>query len=389
MTDSSSALFDDAACGLARTDADGLFLRVNQTFCDWTGYTSTQLVGSRRLQDLLTVGSRIYHQTHWAPLLQMQGSVSEIRLEVRHRSDASVPMLMNAVRRERGGAVVHDIAVYVARDRDVYERELILSRRKMEALAEEATRLQAEAQDRALFAEQMVGIVSHDLRNPLQTIQMGATLLARGEPTPIHQRVLGRVSRAADRANRLIFDLLDFTQARLGNGLQLSPRQLELSATVREAVDELKFAFPGRQLLHVHRGTGECRGDADRLAQLVGNLVANAMTYGANDQAVTVSTTVEDESFTIAVHNRGRPIPPDVQATLFQPMVRGAPGSDAVRSVGLGLFIVSEIVKAHRGTISVESTEVAGTTFVAVLPNDPPAGLPHMNDNLQPSRRTR
>ncbi|HZH08227.1 MAG TPA: PAS domain-containing sensor histidine kinase [Lautropia sp.] len=367
---SRSTLFDDAACGLARTTAEGFFLRANQTFCEWIGYRPEELVANLKLQDLLSVGGRIFHQTHWAPLLQLQGSVSEVKLELIERSGRPVPMVMNAVRRERDGRMIHDIAVYVARDRDSYERELVLSRRNMEAMAQEARRLHAEAKDRALFAEQMIGIVSHDLRNPLQIIQMGMTLLARGEPAPNQLRVLARLSRAADRANHLIFDLLDFTQARMGKGLQLSPRPMDLRKTVAEAVEELRFAFPDRRLLHVHEGQPECHGDADRLAQVVGNLVANAMAYGAKERAVTVSSKVEGVTFAIAVHNHGLPIPEETRRALFRPMVRGSGETDAGRSVGLGLFIVSEIVKAHGGEVSVESTTEAGTTFAALLPNN-------------------
>ena len=164
------ALFEEAACGLLQTDASGLVLRVNRTFCNWVGYAAGELVGRRKVQDLLTVGGRIFHQTHWAPLLQMQGSISEVKLAVVHRDGQSIPMLMNAIRRERDGSPVHEIATFVVRDRDKYERELLQSRKQLEVLVAEASRLHADAKDRALFAEQMVGIVSHDLRNPLSSI---------------------------------------------------------------------------------------------------------------------------------------------------------------------------------------------------------------------------
>ena len=371
---SPEALFDDAACGLARTTAEGVFIRVNTMFCIWTGYGPEELVGRLRLQDLLTMGGRIFHQTHWSPLLQMQDSISEVKLEVVHRSGKAVPMLMNAFRRKRSDVVIHDIAVYVVRDRDRYERELVLSQKKLEALAQEANRLHAEAKDRASFAEQMIGIVSHDLRNPLQIIQTGATLLTRGDPSANQLRVLGRVSRAADRATRLIFDLLDFTQARLGRGLNVSRRQMNLRTTVSETVDELRFAFPERTLLHAHQGPDGCLGDADRVSQLVGNLVANAVAYGSPEAAVRIATKVDGASFLVAVHNEGPVIPDETRATLFQPLVRGADAADANRSVGLGLFIVSEIVKAHGGTVSLSSTVEAGTLFVAEFPGVDTAG---------------
>ncbi|MEP6790830.1 MAG: PAS domain-containing sensor histidine kinase, partial [Ramlibacter sp.] len=322
------AVLDLAACGLLQTDSNGVLLRANRTFCSWTGYTQEELVGRRKLQDLLTMGGRIFHQTHWAPLLQMQGSVSEVKLEMVHRDGHVVPMVMNAIRRESNGAVVHDVAAFVARDRDKYERELVQSRRKLEALHE-------QAKDRALFSEQMMGIVSHDLRNPLSTIQMGSVLLTRAEATPNQIRVLGRISRAADRAVRLIADLLDFTQARLGTGLAVSPRTIDLHQVVAESVEELSLAFPGRKLQHVKAGQGACHADADRLAQLVGNLVANAMAYGTSEAPVTVTSAIDGSgAFAVAVHNEGTPIAPEVQQQIFTPMARGVDAANAGRSVG-------------------------------------------------------
>ena len=363
------AVLDQAACGLLQTDANGLLLRANRTFCNWVGYAAPDLVGQRRIQDLLTMGGRIFHQTHWAPLLQIQGSVSEVKLEVLHRDGQTIPMVMNAIRHKADGVVVHEVAAYVARDRDKYERELVDARKRLEVLVAEATRLQESARDRALFAEQMVGIVSHDLRNPLSTIQMGALLLKRGDVSPNQLNVLGRISRAADRATRLIADLLDFTQARLGTGLAVSPKSIDLHAVISESLDELAQAFPGRKLRHERQGEGLCMVDADRLAQLVGNLVANAMVYGKPDAPVMVRSSVNPASFTVEVHNEGPVIPAQMQADLFKPMARGeASLASSGRSVGLGLFIVSEIARAHGGRVSVESTAEHGTKFSADFP---------------------
>jgi sigma-B regulation protein RsbU (phosphoserine phosphatase) len=361
-------LLDLAACGLLQTSEDGTFLRANRTFCKWVGYTAEELVGRRRFQDLLTMGGRIFHQTHWTPLLRMQGSVSEVKLDFVHRDGSSLPMVLNALRHEHEGGIVLEIAAYVARDRDKYERELVQSRKRLEDLVAEATRHQAEAKDRAVFAEQMIGIVSHDLRNPLSGISMGVALLARGELSPPQQRTLGRISRSTERANRLIGDLLDFTQARLGRGLAISPELIDLHEAVCEAVDELSSVYPARPLNQVRSGEGACWADANRLAQLVGNLVSNAMTYGTPDTPVTVTSTIEPASFSVAVSNRGQPIPEEVQTRIFQPMTRGTTAGSAGRSVGLGLFIVSEIARAHGGKASVRSTLDEGTTFSAVFP---------------------
>ena len=349
------------------TTADGTLVRVNRTFCNWVGYSPEELLHKRKFQDLLSVGGRIFHQTHWAPLLAMQGSISEVKLDLLQRDGSPVPIVINAiVRHER--VKLHELAAYVARDRDKYERELVQSRKRLEELVAETRRLHDEAKDRASFAEQMIGIVSHDLRNPLSTIQTAAAMLSRGVPPPGQDRMVARIARASQRADRLIADLLDFTQARLGSGLRVRAEPIDLHALVAEAVEELALAHPDRNLLHLHHGAGDCRADASRLEQLVGNLVSNAVSYGRSDAPVTVSSTIAAHAFSIAVHNLGAPIPAEALPTLFEPMTRGAQALGGKRSVGLGLFIVNQVAKAHGGKTEVSSSAEAGTTFSASFP---------------------
>ena len=282
----SEELLDTAPCGLMQTTDDGLFLRVNRTFCQWVGSSPEALVGVRRFQDLLTVGGRLFHQTHWSPLLRMQGSVSEVKLEVQHTDGSTLPMVLNAIRRTNG---VTDLAAYVARDRDRYERELVAARKRQESLVAEAKQLHAEAQDRALFAEQMIGIVSHDLRNPLSAIMTGTALLSARGLSEHQQRTLGRITRSTERATALIGDLLDFTQARLGGGLSVSREPCKLHDVIAETIEELRLAYPDREIKHVRTGDGEVRVDGHRLGQLVGNLVSNAIAYGDKGTPVTVT----------------------------------------------------------------------------------------------------
>lgn len=370
-------LFENAACGLLLTGADGTIRRVNQTFCRWIGLEPVELVDRRRFQDLLSMGARIFHQTHWAPLLQMQGSVAEVKLDVAHRDGHKLPMMLNAVRHEHAGNIYHLLSTFVAEDRNKYERELLLARKQADALLVRQQQIQQalalsqtalarqreQAEDRALFAEQMVGIVSHDLRNPLSAIQMSAYVLARGELAPHQQQALARIDRTTNRAQRLISDLLDFTVARVGSGLSVAVEPIDLHQLVSEAVDELGPSFGGRTLEHRHVGGGPCRGDADRLTQVVGNLVANAIAYGAPDRPVVVTSRIESESYTLEVHNHGNPIAPELIPGLFEPMTRGIAAPNSGRSVGLGLFIVREIARAHGGQVDVTSSHGKGTTF--------------------------
>jgi sigma-B regulation protein RsbU (phosphoserine phosphatase) len=291
-------------------------------------------------------------------------------------------MVLNAAKQQHAGGDFRTLAMFVAEDRNKYERELLLARRKAEQLLlrqreieqaltssqTELDRQRAQAEDRALFAEQMVGIVSHDLRNPLSAIQMSAYLLGRGELTTHQQRAIARIANSTHRAQRLIADLLDFTIARVGTGLSVVRQPIDLHGLVSESVEELALSFPGRELVHHQVGEGTCTGDADRLTQIIGNLVANAMAYGAPNRPVVVTSLLVPGSFVLQVHNEGSPIAPDALEGLFEPMTRGNAAINPARSVGLGLFIVREIARAHGGEVAVTSTAQAGTTFTVTCP---------------------
>ncbi|RZL39192.1 MAG: PAS domain-containing sensor histidine kinase [Rubrivivax sp.] len=376
------ALYEDAPCGLMVTSPDGVIQRVNRTFCSWIGRDASELVGKRRLQDLLTMGGRIFHQTHWAPLMAIQGSVAEVKLELIHSDGRKLPAVWNARRGGHGEQAVHEVAVFVAEDRHRYEQELLRARRTAEELLaqeqaaqqalrasqSERDRLQALAEDRAHFAEQMVAIVSHDLRNPLSVIQMSAQLLSRTTLDARQSLALERLERSTRRAVRLISDVLDFSRGRLGPGLPANVQPIELHKLVAEALADLRVAWPSRHIDHLLVGAGPCVGAPDRLTQLLGNLVANAVSYGAPDAPVVVTSSIGADTFSITVQNHGDPIPGALLPTLFDAMTRGmTPPGDAT-SVGLGLFIVREIAHAHGGTIGVVSTRETGTIFTATFP---------------------
>ena len=353
-------LYSEAACGLLLTNSDGTILRVNETFCRWVGYSAEELVEQRTMQSLLSMGGRIFHQTHWQPLLMLQGSVAEVSLDMVHCDGHRIPMMMNAQRRVRADAVLHELAVFMAEDRHTYERELLLARKRSEELLRSEQLVQE-----ALRA--MMGIVSHDLRNPLSVVAMSCTVLAR-RPHSDDQRVLiDRIARAATQSTRLIADLLDFTAVRIGGGLSIDLAPIDLHSVVAVAVDDLRAAFPARLLRHTAQGDGSCMADAGRIRQLLGNLVANAVAYGAPDGPVDVYSQIDEERFLIAVHNDGNPIPEGSLHALFEPMLRG-PEARGAGGVGLGLFIVQEIARLHSGHIAVASSAAEGTTFTASFP---------------------
>ncbi len=374
------SLFESAACALAVTREDGTILHVNPRLSDWLGFSVAQLCG-RRFQDLLTMGGRIFYQTHLAPMLRMHGSVTEVKLDIRHCDGHKVTVLLNANKRQQPDGAVYDLALFGTTDRDKYERELLNARKLAEALLQEKTatelalqRAQAElsaayaiAQRRALFAEQMVAIVSHDLKNPLTAIRMASDFLQHGERTAKERQLLGHIGQSSERAQRMIADLLDFTQARVGQGITIKAVPLDLHGVIQRAVDELRVAFPKATLMHQAEGCGHACLDADRVQQMIGNLVANSVAYGDLLQPITVTSRLGASACQVSVHNHGAVIPEALLAGLFEPMTRGTDQGSDVRSVGLGLYIVRELAKVHGGDVAVSSCAKDGTTFTVTF----------------------
>jgi PAS domain S-box-containing protein len=231
-------------------------------------------------------------------------------------------------------------------------------------------RQEAERRTRAEFEEQLIGIVSHDLRNPLNAITLSVAALLRTEDLSERQaKGVARIAAAAERATRLIRDLLDFTRARLGGGIPIQRRPFDLHLITRQTVEEVRLAHPEREVEVVQSGHGRGEWDGDRLVQVLTNLLNNALTYSAPDTRVRVETRGEDGSFLLRVHNEGKPIPAELLPRLFEPMMRGSRKEDtSSRNIGLGLYIVNNIVHAHGGIVEVYSTESEGTTFTVRLP---------------------
>ncbi len=224
-----------------------------------------------------------------------------------------------------------------------------------------------KSQRRALLAEQMVAIASHDLKNPLTAIRMATDMLMRGEHTAKEIKLLDHIAQSSERAQRMISDLLDLALARVGNGIGITRSSVELHQVVSQGLNELQLAFPEAHFRHQASGDGRAELDADRIQQLVGNLVANSVAYGDARQAITITSGVENGVATVSVQNWGAVIPEAAIASLFEPMTRHSGRDDNVRSVGLGLFIVREIAKAHGGDVGVHSDPASGTTFTATF----------------------
>jgi PAS domain S-box-containing protein len=217
------------------------------------------------------------------------------------------------------------------------------------------------------FEQRLLGIVSHDLRNPLASIRLGVDLLARSMLSEQQLRTVTRMARSADRMHQLVAGLLDLTRLRAGQQLPISRETSNMHLLVERAVEEVSVADPGRITVSGHGdGTGEW--DNVRVGQALGNLLGNALQHSPAGSPVRVEVEGGAEEVRVSISNGGEPIPPEQQDGLFEPFRRGVRPGALDGSVGLGLYIAWHVARAHEGNIEVSSSPQAGTTFRLILP---------------------
>lgn len=218
--------------------------------------------------------------------------------------------------------------------------------------------------------EQFIAILGHDLRNPLQAVYSAGVLLERKVADPALKDVAARIRVNVKRMSSLIDDVLDFARSRLGDGLGMRIDEVEdIDAGLNAVVREFQDGQPDRQILANISVTRTVRCDLGRVQQVASNLIGNALKHGAPQSAVKVSAQADDRDWVLSVWNSGEPIPPENLDKICEPFWRQSTSGNR-EGLGLGLYICSQIVRAHGGTLSVTSTPESGTSFTARLPLD-------------------
>jgi sigma-B regulation protein RsbU (phosphoserine phosphatase) len=356
-------LFENAPCGYLTMGSDGRITKVNATLTVWTGFEADKFIG-HRLHQFLNMAGRIYYETHIAPLLRMQGFFNEFALDFETAAGERLPVIANAAERRDAddGLLFTALVVIKATDRRRYERQLLDSRSELQkGLATE--------RETAELREQFIAVLGHDLRNPLAAISAGARILQRSGALQQHKelRVLDMINTTVTRMSDLIDNVLDFARGRLGGGITLSrDANRPLEPVLEQVVDELRTASARRVIETSFEITEPVNCDRIRIGQLVSNLIGNALTHGAPDQAVRMGAKTEGGELTLWVANAGEPIPPAAMEKLFEPFFRGNV-RDSRQGLGLGLHIASQIARAHGGRIDVTSTPDE-TKFVFTMP---------------------
>jgi signal transduction histidine kinase len=235
-----------------------------------------------------------------------------------------------------------------------------------QALAESTLRFMGDLdQTRDTF----IGILGHDLRTPLGAIITSAKfMLDVGELTPTTQTLASTIVSSSRRMNEMVGDLLDFTRSRLGAAIPIEPADTDLGQVVRGTVEESLAARP--DVVIKLDMIGDLRGEWDpaRLSQVFSNLISNAISHGSTGTPITVTAKPVADQLVVSVHNHGTPIPSDQFEQIFDPMSSSVAASRNSNHLGLGLYIVEQVVVAHGGTVEVASGKAEGTTFTVRLP---------------------
>jgi PAS domain S-box-containing protein len=401
LIETAEELYENAPCGYLSTLPDGTVIRANQTLLHWLGLGRQELVG-RRFQDLLSVGGRVFYDTHFTPLLHMQGFVNEIAFDLNGAAGRQIPVLVNIgqKRDEAGRPLLHRITLFNATDRRQYERELLIARRRAEEAAEALRRLNETLEERVAFevaerlkAEealrqaqkmeaigQLTGGIAHDFNNLLTIIVGNIELLQRRLPDDS-----ARLRRAADSAMQGARRAATLTQRLLAFSRRqpLSPKPLDANKLVAEMSELLRRTLGETVVLEAVLAGGLWRTQADpnQLENAILNLAVNARDAMPDGGKLTIETANArlDEAYVaalaeplpagqyvlIAVSDTGTGMDKATIEKVFEPFFT----TKAVgKGTGLGLSQVYGFVRQSNGHVRIYSEPGDGTTIKIYLP---------------------
>src|SRR5512140_274679 len=360
-------MLDTAPCGFISFSDDGHLRVVNRTLLDMLDYSREELVG-RHVESILAVGSRIFYQTHFFPLLRLHGHADEIFLLLRGKSGEDVAVLANAVRRERQGEWATDAVLLRLIERRKFEDALLDAKRA----AEDATTAAREA-NRA--KSDFLAMMSHELRTPLNAIGGYVQLLemgVHGPVTPAQVEALGRVMRSQQHLLRLINDLLNLARIESGR-IDYDLQTLSLNDIVESTLPMIDPQIVAKGLRYEVDVPSELKAAADRekLEQILLNLLSNATKFTPDGGSLRIEGGVApdaDDFVELTVSDTGLGIPPDRLEHVFEPFVQVESSHAArVEGTGLGLSISRDMAVGMGGDLTAESSLGGGSTFTIRL----------------------
>jgi PAS domain S-box-containing protein len=356
-------LYQHAPCGYLSLLPDGIIGKVNATFLEWMGYPADALVGRVRFLDLLTVGGRIYYETHFQPLLRMQGAVREIAFELMRQDGGRFPVLVNATQREYEDAgIITRITVFDATHRRLYERELLAAR----ARAEEASRAKAD----------LIAMISHDVRAPLSAMMTAIALLGKSSPTPQQLKYLRVLESSTTHALALVDNVLDLSRLESGRA-PLREREFDVRKLVEEVAEAARAAAVKKPDLAITaRVDGDVPerliGDRPKLAQVLANLTMNAVKFTASGFVTLVvglrETAARSVTIEVVVSDSGIGIPAERLPHIYDEFTQASDDiAEKYGGTGLGLAISRRLLQLYGAELNVASTVGQGSTFSFVV----------------------
>ena len=433
MTVRMDSLLDHAPCGFASVADDGCILAINRTLLDRLGYQREELEG-RHVQTMLTVGSRIFYQTHLFPLVRLQGSAREIFFLLRTRDGQEVGVLCNVARREVDGGLVSDFAFMEVHERRKFEEALVQARQaadrataalaartqeleqanaelesqtveleiQQQTLREQAAELeetgdalrrvneelnargvelerQRAAADEANRAKSsFLAVMSHELRTPLNAIGGYIQLLEMGIHGPVtdaQREALGRVARSQRHLLRLINEVLNLSRIEAGH-VEYAVEPVSLVGVIANVLPMVEPQLAARGLraeVAIPQGL-MARADRDKTQQIILNLLSNALKFTPKGGTLSIEGADSAEGggvVRLTVRDTGVGIPPDMLGSIFEPFVQvDSTHTRNTEGTGLGLAISRDLARGMKGDLSVESELGVGSSFTLILPKN-------------------
>jgi PAS domain S-box-containing protein len=355
----SDSVLDRAPCGFISFGDDSTVAYANATLLERLGYARADVVGGH-VERILAVGTRIFYQTHFFPLIKLHGRAQEIFLLLRARDGEDVPMLCNALRRERGGIPITDCVLIEVQERRKFEEALLQARQS----ADEANKAKSN----------FLAVMSHELRTPLNAIGGYVQLLemgVNGPVTPAQIESLGRIDRSQRHLLRLINDVLNLSRIEAGRVDYLA-QPVPLAEVVASVIPLIEPQMQAKGLLFQSSVAPDLTATADRekVQQILVNLLTNAMKFTARDGRVSVDAgDYADSRVFIRVSDTGIGIPPEMLATIFEPFIQvNSSRSRSEEGTGLGLAISRDLARGMGGDLTATSELGVGTALTLILP---------------------
>jgi signal transduction histidine kinase len=373
MPETSDDLLDTAPCGFLSFADDGTIVFINTTLLERLEYERADLQG-RHVEAILAVGSRIFYQTHFFPLLKLHDRAQEIFLILRTKSGEDLGVLTNAVRRTRNGQNVTDCVFMEVVERRKFEHALLEAREAAEKANADLQKQRAAAEEANQAKSNFLAVMSHELRTPLNAIGGYVQLIEMGVHGPVteaQKETLGRIDRSQRHLLRLINDVLNLARIEAGR-VDYVVERVPLAEVVDSVMPMVEPQIDRKNLRFEAAVSDDlvARADREKVQQILLNLLTNAIKFTSQGGGVCIEAGTSSASQVfLKVTDTGTGIPADMLEKVFEPFIQvDTRRSRSAEGTGLGLAISRDLARGMKGDLHVESRIGAGSTFQLDLP---------------------